>query len=46
MLKRILVLHPVSLSKKKKKALHPVLHVSRKHYYSANQKRYDKERSV
>ena len=45
MLKRILVLHPVSLSKKKK-ALHPALHVSRKHYYSANQKRYDKERSV
>ena len=45
MLKRILVLHPVSI-KKKKKVPHPLLHMSRKHYYSANQTKDDKERSV
>ena len=45
MLKRILVLHPVSIQEKKN-FLHPVLHMSRKHYYSANQTKDDKERSV
>ena len=34
------------LYQKKKKVPHPLLHMSRKHYYSANQTKDDKERSV